>query len=201
VAHDGARSRDPDTYAKDVALLQEALRTNPGSTRDVFYLAQSYRDAGALARSRETYEQRARMGGWDEEVWYCLYQVAVLGERDGAAGQEVTAGYLAAFQSRPTRAEPLVQLVRYHRTRQEHALAFLYARHAAAIRYPSDRLFVETDVYRWRALDELSISAYYCGEQQAGRDALRKLLAEKLFPDTERQRILQNAAFYGIAAT
>jgi glycosyltransferase involved in cell wall biosynthesis len=200
VAHDGARSRDPNTYANDVALLEEALQANPGSTRDTFYLAQSYRDSGDLARSRKTYEQRARMGGWDEEVWYSLYQVAVLGERLGSVPHELTAAYLQAFQNRPTRAEPLVQLARYHRQRQEYALAFLYARHGAAIRYPSDRLFVETDAYRWRALDELAISGYYCGEQQAGADALRRLLAQRVFPDSERQRILQNATFYGIEA-
>src|SRR5712692_3708881 len=31
VAHDGARSRDPQTYVRDAALLEEALRANPGS--------------------------------------------------------------------------------------------------------------------------------------------------------------------------
>src|SRR4051812_668731 len=44
VSHDGARSRDPHTYLKDAALLEEAIRTAPGNPRDVFYLAQSYRD-------------------------------------------------------------------------------------------------------------------------------------------------------------
>jgi hypothetical protein len=81
IAHDGARSRDPLTYAKDAALLEAALRENPGNTRNVFYLAQSYRDASNLIRARETYERRAAMGGWEEEVWYSLYQVAVLTER------------------------------------------------------------------------------------------------------------------------
>src|SRR5262245_5768514 len=38
VAHDGARSRDPQTYARDAALLEEVVRADPNSTRDVFYL-------------------------------------------------------------------------------------------------------------------------------------------------------------------
>nr|HPR44322.1 glycosyltransferase [Ottowia sp.] len=41
VRHDGARARDPQTYLRDVALLEEALVEDPGNTRHVFYLAQS----------------------------------------------------------------------------------------------------------------------------------------------------------------
>src|SRR6266542_2215309 len=84
VAHDGARSRNPLTYLKDAALLEDALRHDPEHARNVFYLAQSYRDAGELERSRELYRRRAEMGGWEEEVWFSLYQAAILDERLGA---------------------------------------------------------------------------------------------------------------------
>jgi glycosyltransferase involved in cell wall biosynthesis len=196
VSHDGARSRDPLTYLRDAALLEEALRANPDSTRDVFYLAQSYRDAGELARSRDLYRRRAAMGGWDEEVWYSLHQAAVLNERLGAQHAEVSSGYLRAFQHRPTRAEPLVQLARYHRQRDEFAVAYLYAQHAAALTKPQDLLFVDDAAYGWRALDELSISAFYAGHQEEGRAALRQLLAQNQFPESERARILANRKFY-----
>ena len=200
IAHDGARSRDPQTYVKDAALLEEALRTEPGNTRNVFYLAQSYRDAGNLARSREVYERRAQMGGWDEEVWYSLYQVAVLSEKVGDEAAQVSSRYLRAFEARPTRAEPLVELARYHRQRSEYAVAFLYAQHAASIVQLKDLLFVEQAAYRWRALDELAISAYYCDQREAGRAAVQRLLQDQVFPESERPRILKNAEFYGIAA-
>ena len=45
VSHDGARARDPSTYLKDAALLEQALKDEPDNTRYAFYLAQSYRDA------------------------------------------------------------------------------------------------------------------------------------------------------------
>jgi len=136
------------------------------------------------------------MGGWDEEVWFSLYQAAVLDERLGASAAVVTAGYLKAFQCRPTRAEPLVDLARFHRQRGEHAIAFLYAREAAACPRPADLLFVQEAVYRWRALDELSIAAFYAGRVSEGRAAMLRLLAEAQFPEAERARILENAAFY-----
>lgn len=199
VMHDGARSRDPQTYRKDAALLEEALRTDPENARYVFYLAQSYRDAGDLPRSRAVYERRAAMGGWDEEVWFSLYQVAVLTERLGAPPGEVTLAYLRAFQARPTRAEPLVRLARHHRLRSEFALALLYVRHAVSLAPPGDSLFVEDGVFRWQALDELSIAAYYAGAMEEGRRAMETLLGACLYPSGEAARIAANAAFYGLS--
>jgi tetratricopeptide (TPR) repeat protein len=195
VSHDGARSRDHQSYARDAALLEEALSSDPENTRNVFYLAQSYRDCGDLAKSMDVYRRRAAMGGWDEEVWFSLYQAALLGERLGASPKDVAHSYLTAFQCRPTRAEPLVQLARYHRQRGEYSLAFLYARHAAALPRPTDLLFIDDAVYRWRSLDELSISAYYVGAQEEGRAAFQRLVLQNQFPDSERARILQNGYF------
>ena len=43
---DGSRSRDPNTYRRDALCLEEALIDDPDNSRYVFYLAQSYRDAG-----------------------------------------------------------------------------------------------------------------------------------------------------------
>ena len=88
--HDGARSRHPDTYRKDAALLEAALREQPDRPRHVFHLAQSLRDAGVWKRSREVYLQRASMAGWDEEATHALYQAAVLVERQGDAPAEVS---------------------------------------------------------------------------------------------------------------
>ena len=196
VAHDGVRSRDPLTYLKDAALLEETLTRDPDNARNVFYLAQSYRDAGDLVRSREVYRRRAEMGGWDEEVWFSLYQAATLEERLGADAAVVSAAYLRAFQRRPTRAEPLVALASFHRRRDEHAIAFIYAQQAAACPRPSDLLFVEDAVYRWRALDELAVSAFYVGRLEEGRAAMLRLVQEDCIPPTERQRMLKNLQFY-----
>jgi tetratricopeptide (TPR) repeat protein len=199
VSHDGARSRDPDTYLKDAALLEEALRTNPNNPRDTFYLAQSYRDAGRLEKSREIYLRRANMKGWEEEGWYALYQVATLDEKLNREPASISFGYLSAYQRRPTRAEPLVRLARYHRLRKEYELALLYARRAAAVPRPADLLFVDDATYHYSALDELSVAASYTSAKEEGRTALRELMKAARFPESERQRILDNCKFYGIS--
>ncbi|MBS0453138.1 MAG: glycosyltransferase family 2 protein [Proteobacteria bacterium] len=199
VSHDGARARSADTYLRDIDVLERALQDEPGNTRYRFYLAQSCRDAGQLEKSRAHYLARAGMGGWDEECWFSLFQVAALDERLGAAPSAVRDGYLAAYQARPTRAEPLCALARYHRLRQEFALAHLYAHQAAALPVPADTLFVDASVYAWRALDELAVSAFYVAHaREQGRQATKRLLEERKFPLSEQARIEGNKAFYGL---
>lgn len=196
VSHDGARARDPQTYLRDIALLEQAVRDDPANTRNVFYLAQSYRDAGQLAPSLQWYQRRVDMGGWEEEQWYALFQIAVLHERNHASPQQVREAYLAAYAARPQRAEPLCELARYHRERADYALATVFALQAAQIPQPADILFVDTQVYAWRALDELAVSAFYTPHRELGRAALQRLLTERRYPEAQAQRIEANVSFY-----
>ena len=108
--HEGARSRDPQTYLKDAAILEAALGREPGNTRYAFYLAQTLRDAGLPERALEAYRHRATMGGWDEEAWQARYQAAQLVERLGHSPADIQRAYLEAFNARPSRAEPSFSL-------------------------------------------------------------------------------------------
>jgi glycosyltransferase involved in cell wall biosynthesis len=192
---DSARNRDPvGKFVRDAAMLEAAVAEDPTGTRNVFYLAQSYRDAGDLARAIEWYGRRAEMGGWDEEIWYSRFQIAVLHERRGDWDRALPA-YLAAFQYRPTRLEPLCELARHYRVAQEHALAHLFASAAVDRPAPGDILFLDDSVYAWRALDEYAISAYWVGKYEESLRANDRLLTEGKLPATERARIEQNRAF------
>jgi hypothetical protein len=199
VSHDGARARDPGTYLRDIALLEQAVRDAPDNARNVFYLAQSHRDAGQIAPSLHWYRRRVEMGGWAEEQWYALFQVATLLERSGAELASVREAYLAAYAARPQRAEPLCELARCHRERAQYALACVYALQAAHLPRPAeDILFVDAQVYVWRALDELAVSAFYTPLREQGKAALQQLLAERRFPASENDRMEANRRFYGL---
>lgn len=193
---DGARNKDPRAkYEADARLLENVLRSEPGNQRYVFYLAQSYRDAGMRKKAIEAYERRVKMGGWDEEVWYSLYQIAVLLEVEGESLATVTHAYLRAFEARPTRSEPLTALARLHRQAQKYATAHLFAERAARLPKPKDILFLDESSYDWRALDELSIAAYYVGEYVQAETLGRRLLAEGKIPEKDRPRVAENLNF------
>lgn len=193
VMHDGARSKDPDTYKKDAEILELAERT----PRNVFYLAQSYRDSGQSWKALFAYEERAAMtNGWEEEAWYSTYEAAKLMERLDVESSKVISAYLESFQRRPTRAEPLYQLARYLRMQQKWVLAYMFGVQASICTRPGDRLFLDNSIYSWRALEEVGISAYYVGRFEEGKAANWKLLTEGLMPESERTRIQKNLDFY-----
>ena len=189
-------------FKRDIQLLREDLKADPSNSRSVFYLAQSLRDDGQFIEARETYRQHVSMESWDEEKWYSLWQIASLSERVSDTPQAVEHAYIMAYAARPTRAEPLVDLARFHRLRLEYGPAFLYAQAASQTPYPSDDvLFVDEATYAWRRWDEVSIAGWYVGRQDDGRAASRKLIDEAKFPAHERPRIEANATFYSSSMT
>lgn len=195
VTPDGARSSDPAKFDKDAAVLRDALEREPDNARYVFYLAQSYRDAGKPELARQYYRQRADMGGWDEEVWYSRFQEAQLSEHLQAPREAVIDAYLAAHACRPQRAEALTALATYLRGRQQWELAYLFARAASDIPMPADRLFVDASTYRWRASDELALAAFYSGRAELAGRLWRALLDGGELPEAERGRIRQNLTY------
>lgn len=196
VTHDGARAKDPDTYKKDVYVLKKALEKEPNNHRYQFYLAQSYRDSGDIENAIIAYRERVNLGGWDEEVWYSKYQIAQLYARKKSDPAIIQHHYLSAYQFRPTRAEPLYALARYHRDRGENYLAYIYSQQAAILPFPSDLLFVEHNIYHWAALDELAVSASYADNLEKGKVAIAQLIRDKKYPESEHQRMIQNYNFY-----
>jgi glycosyltransferase involved in cell wall biosynthesis len=148
VRHDGARSRDPHTYRRDALLLESALLEDPDNPRTVFYLAQSYRDSGDLDLAIRYYRQRAGMGGWADEVWFSLYQIARLRERLDHAWGEVLEDYLAASEFQPDRAEPLYSIGQHYTAAGAFHLAHMFLAQAMSVRCPGiDRLFINRAVY------------------------------------------------------
>lgn len=192
---DGARNRDPIAkYRADAEVLERALLTEPDNARYVFYLAQSYRDAGAFEESIRAYERRVAMGGWAEEQWYAALQLGILHERLGHEAQAIEA-YLAAFELRPVRAEPLYELARHYRERSKFALGHLFAKRALEIVKPEDILFLDESVYSWRVLDEFSICAFYVNDRALGRRMIERLLSEGHLPEEHRARVEKNREF------
>jgi hypothetical protein len=190
----GARSLDPRTALKDAAVLEEELRRDPDNARNVFYLARSLEDGGELPRALEQYEKRTRMGGWDEELFYAAYRRARVQEKLALPADAVAAALLAAWQLRPQRAEPIYELARIARQAEDWTRARAYAAAAAAIPIPPPELFLQHEVYGWRALDEFAGASAKLGDFKGAASANRLLLQRPQLPAQERPRIEANLA-------
>lgn len=194
VHSDGARAKDPKTAENDLAVLRAALEAEPDNARYQFYLAQTLKDMGRYDEARAAYTDRVFMTGWPEETAYAEYMI---GKMCVYLQDESPVQYLlTAYCWDPLRAEALVELSRYYRFKGLYAAAALFARQAALLPTPTSGLFLEHDVYEWRALDELAISAYYVPSMRSiGYDAVR-LLRTRNVPEDERARIEANAEYY-----
>lgn len=182
-------------FYKDAQVLEGLAEANPNEPRHVFYLAQSYVLANEIDKALETFKRRIDMGcggWWDEEVYFSLFQSAGLMEARGDDWREVAKMHQAAYEARPTRAEPLWALAVMHNDRGMPVMAELYARAAAALPRPNDSLLVIESVYQYRAKDELAGALGRLGRYDEALAVLEELVKLPKLPDPERLRAEEN---------
>ncbi len=189
---DGARSKDPKKYYKDAELLTEALKKEPNNARYMFYLAQSYRDAGEIALALEHYKKRVEMKGFDQEVFISLYMIAILQEFLEMDQSTVTRGYYKAFEYRPTRAEPLFRLANYYRRKGDYVYGHIVSTLGMSIPMSYDSLFVERWVYEWGLQLEASICAYWIDKFYECIKISQMLLEKRNLPDHVKETLQSN---------
>jgi glycosyltransferase involved in cell wall biosynthesis len=192
----GSRSLDPQKLVRDRDLLLAEVERNPEHTRPVYYLAQSYFDLKDFANARTWYERRVEMGGWDQEVYYSMLQVAESMAHLDLPWMEVQDAYLRAWEFRPTRAEALYLLAFRLRADKRYQLGYLFAERAAQIPLPEeDILLVRAAVHAWLAREEQATCAWFIGNQVEAFMLWRRLLARADLPEEARQRIAGNRDF------
>ena len=192
----GNRGKDPLKFQRDIDVLLAEYEKDPNDPRTVFYLAQSYRDHGDTEKAIEWYRHRSDMRGWDEETFVATLELGKLLAQTKIDPSTVTETFERAWQLRPSRAEALVELARFHRINKHWLDGYLVAYRASSIPFPEeDRLFVDASAYRWRALDELAICASQLGNHQEAMSACHRLLTSPHLPFDQRERVLWNQTY------
>lgn len=187
---DGARAKDPEKYKKDVKILQEALAKEPDNARYMFYLAQSYGSGGDFKNAIEHYQKRIDMGGWPEEVFWSMLQIARLQERLEEDPKVIEESYVKALKYRPTRPEPFFYLATRARQNNDFKKGYKLTKLAVDMPHSTDTLFLEKWTYD-AILFEYSLCAYYVGEYDESLKACDRLLAMKnLMPEYREHTII-----------
>lgn len=150
---DGARSSDPKKYQRDAALLELALYDEPDNARYYFYLAQSYRDHHNFDKAIEKYGQRAEMGGFPEEVFYSLYQVALCKMRRGDDFLSFFGDFIKAYEFMPSRIEPLFYILIHCNKLKMYRTAYnlclpIWKNISAKEAIMKNKLFLEMKIYK-----------------------------------------------------
>jgi glycosyltransferase involved in cell wall biosynthesis len=187
---EGARSQDPLKYYKDALALRAELVQKPNDPRSLFYMAQSFRDAGLNNEAIVSYKKRIAVEGWvqeryisyvslikltddlDEKIEYCWKALELDNTR-------LEAPYYVLHAAR--KADKFSQKV--------YALGIVVTNRTLSQSY----LFPEQGIYDWCYDDELSIIAYWTRQYKtcyvsAARSIMRA-------PEQHQPRIQANINF------
>lgn len=193
----GASSYDPNKFLKNVELLEQALLEDPNNSRNVFYLAESYRDAGERGKALEWYQKRIDMKGWDEEIFWSKLQIANMMNDIGFAPSIVAEAYMDAHLFRPHRAEPLFYLAQLYIRWNLYSKAdeCLKSRDLIAKPLQKDILFNLDWIEDYGIPFEQSVCAFYMGDYQRALELCDELVAMKNLPEAWREQAKKNRNF------
>lgn len=142
---------------EDRDILEQDLEHDPQDTRTLFYLGQTHERLGNKGAADMYYSMRIDAGGWQEEVFESHMRLAKMWGEHLHVMSALTLG--------PHRAEPLYFLATMAHDRGQHGPAFHFASRASELPYPhKDKLFVQHEIYAWRAHHLAAIHAWYIGE-------------------------------------
>jgi glycosyltransferase involved in cell wall biosynthesis len=160
-------------WKKDLVLLKKDIARNPNDGRTQYYLAQTYDCLNMKKDAMFFYKHRANnKDGFFEERFNSMMKCGEL-ERDE---DECIKWYLKAYQV-IERAEPLVEIVKIYRKKDKFRLAFLFAKLACDLPFPSNCiLWVNQKSYNHDRWQELGIVAYYVKEYELGTKACEKAI-------------------------
>lgn len=194
---DGATHSDPEKYWKNVRLLEEGLKKEPNNDRYMFYLAESYRDAGEKGKALEWYQKRIKVGGWEEEIYWSKLQIAHILRDLGLAEPIVAESYKEAFCFRPHRVEAPYFLAELYNKGGNYEKAYEILRTREFIFQPEvkDSLFNEDWISQYGLLFQLSVCSYYVGHYQESLDACDRLLALEDLPESWMKQARINRTF------
>ncbi len=184
---------------RDIELLSNGLADNPNNGRYLFYLANTYKDCGKYEDAIQYYKKRIAVGGWNEETWYCHYNIGNC-YREMKNCESAVYSWLEAHNHSPHRCESLYEAIKHYRIIGNHKIAynlFVMADNERKQIKSYDLLFLQKDVYDYKLDYELSIIGYYYNPRSYNIvDVVTKILSCENVSDSIYTNILSNYKFY-----
>lgn len=190
----GGRNLVDGKFKRDIEVLRNALQDEPDNERYIFYLAQSYRDAGDNENAIKFYKKRFEMRRWREEAWYSAFQVGLC-YKNLKNIPKFEYWMQRAFNFYPGRAEPIYHLTRYFRETSKFHKAYEYCKLGMTTNFSkNDILFVEHFPYNGGFIYEKSILDFYVNDNLTV--GLRDSMSYLIMNSQNSQHVIRNLKFY-----
>ena len=172
-----------------MALLEGALNDpdDRHPDRTAFYLAQTYKDMGRTEDSIALYRKRADYGGWYEEVYWSLFQIAEM--------TQSIEDYLKAWNYRPQRAEALRGLMARLNHEGMYQVAYRLGQHAPT-EPTEDILFIQRTDEQYGIKLQLAVAEYWIDLREDSKRHFEEILETPDLPDDIRELVENNLKFF-----
>jgi tetratricopeptide (TPR) repeat protein len=188
-----------DKFERDIRLLKKGLEDLPNNDRYTFYLANSYRESNQFDLAIETYKNRIKLGGWNQEVWYSYYAIGLCYKQTNDMANAIHY-WLDAYAYMPERIENLYEIITHYRHNNKYALAYMYyavADYERNLTNSTDHLFMHKDVWDYKIDYEFSIIGYYCNRNNLDvRKSSMTVLSNPHPSESIQKNVLSNYKFY-----
>ena len=181
-------STERQKYLADARILEEALDKNPGDTRSMFYLGQSYQLAGSFTDAMKAYALRAQFPGQGflDEVFLSKYEIAKMKIALKFPSEECVDACISAWEEDPSRLEPLTLAMNYLYQRGRYGYALALGMVGVGTVSPSSQAAkFEFDVYDYKFPDIFALCRFRCGDREEAISSLEKLI--NLYGDSEHK--------------
>ncbi len=153
---DGARSKDPNKYLKDALTLENALLEEPDNDDYVYYLAQSYFNAGHIERALDNYQRYCQMTRRGSNLYWAKFMVGYLQIVMKKDVELISKNMTDVFLLDPHRAEPIYFLAEYYYNKEQPLVAFSLLQLIIHLQAPlaTDKpgAYVLQEVYNYKTL-------------------------------------------------
>ncbi len=188
-------------WTRDLELLNLDRQEDPKDPRPYFYLGQTHECLGQYEEALRFFGLRAEMGGYFDEVFESKLRIAKMKVKLKHSWAEVQQAYLEAYAHDPRRAEPLHAIAEHWHDQNLHAITRIFATAAAELPKPPTDLFLDEEVYSWRAADLAAISSYYTDRRFVGhKEAGRRFATQAVRARPDDERLRANLAYYAQGA-
>ena len=195
VNRDGDRNKDPMKYLKDVLVLEIALEKDPENSRNLFYLAQSFRDFDYKIMAEKLYLERFDIENNNEERYICLLEAGKCRIKRGKNNNKTLDILMKAFSFNSRRLEAAYYIIRYYISKELYSMGYYFGKSLLDIPIPTG-LFIDTSIYKWRFLEEVAICACWVQDKELFRNLSERIL-ELDIPEKDKNRISENLNVFG----
>lgn len=191
---DGNRSKNPNKYQDDIAVLKKGLEKEPNNSRYAFYIAQCYRNLKDDQNAANWYKKRIQMGGGSTfETYWSLYCYASHLERLGADPEKVVQSYVRAHQFAPHRVDALYNLAGFYFRQGKYFLSYSLAKYGITIPEPkSDPGFTDPRIYTYGMRYCLANSAFKLRKFEEAEKLYTEILSIKDLEGSMREEVEYN---------